>query len=387
MYGLRQQLNYCSLSTISNFLKRQKAAIGAHRTNSRGKKIAGRFLVIESDDWGAIRTPSKEALAAFEKRGLDIGNSVYKNDSLASNDDLDRLFNLLQSIRDKDQNPLALTANVIMANPDFKRIRENNFSTYHFEDFRQTLQRYPQHDKAFIKWEQAIANRLFIPQFHGREHLQYNRWLKTLRSGDKDALFCFDLGATYSGMADYSFMEAYDWDHPGDIEIQKEIIAEGLQMFKDVFGFTSKSFIAPCYNWDPALEPTLLKHGVKLVQGTRYQFAPTGSFENYTLIPHFFGEQSPLGLQYNVRNCFLEPSQLPGKDWVDSCLAQVQVAFRWNKPAVICSHRLNYIGFIDEKNRDRGLKDLGVLMQKVRKKWPDVSFVSTAQLAEMIPTD
>lgn len=372
---------------VVDFLKKQKALINAHSTNYRGKKIAGKFVIIESDDWGAIRTPSKQALEAYQAKGLDLANSVYKNDSLASNEDLDALFNLLQSIRDRKGNPLKITANTIMANPDFEKIKTSNFTQFYFEDFRETLQKYPAHNLAFAKWQKGIEEGMFMPQFHGREHLQYKRWLKVLQSGNEAALFCFDQGATYSGKADYSFMEAYDWNHPDDVVGQKDIIAEGLAMFKGVFGFASKSFIAPCYNWDTRLEMVLKSGGVKLIQGIRNQLAPTGSFGHYNSISHYFGELSQSGLKYSVRNCFLEPSMLPGKDWVDSCLAQIQNAFFWNKPAVICSHRINYIGFIDSRNRERGLRDLQTLMKKVLQKWPDVQFISTDQLDEMLASN
>ncbi|MDN3658894.1 hypothetical protein QWZ08_24840 [Ferruginibacter paludis] len=358
--------------------------MSAHINNYRGKKLHGRFLIIESDDWGAIRTPSRYALEAFKNKGLDLPNSVYKNDSLASNEDLDALFNLLQSLRDNSGNPLKLTANVIMANPDFKKIKAADFKTFYFEDFRSTLLHYPQHDQSFSRWQKAITDGLFMPQFHGREHLQYNRWLKVLQAGNEDALFCFNLGATYSGLKDYSFMEAYDWDSPTDVEEQKKVVLEGLRMFENVFGFKSKSFIAPCYNWDSALEPLLQANGVKIIQGIRYQLKPTGCFDNYQRMPHSFGEINQLGLAYNVRNCFLEPSMLPAKDWVDSCLAQIATAFLWQKPAVICSHRINYIGYIDKGNRERGLRDLKTIIRKVQSKWPDVQFISTDQLDEML---
>lgn len=369
---------------VFNFLKKQKAIIGAHQINSKGKRLAGRFLIIESDDWGAVRTPSKQALISFEKRDLDLAKSIYKNDSLASNNDLDELFNVLHSVRDGNGNPLKITANAIMANPDFEKIKATGFTQFYFEDFRKTLLKYPNHDNAFTKWQQAIAEQIFMPQFHGREHLQYNRWLKVLQSGNKDALYCFDFGATYSGKADYSFMEAYDWDSPDEVENQKTVVAEGLTMFENIFGFASASFIAPCYNWDTKLESVLKAKGVKLIQGIRNQLMPTGSFGNYKAMPHYFGETNQLGLKYSVRNCFLEPSQLPGKDWVDSCLAQIQTAFLWQQPAVICSHRINYIGFIDQRNRDRGLNDLKMLMKRVLNKWPDVQFISTDQLENLL---
>ncbi len=366
---------------LINFLKNQKATFGAHLINSKGRKVQGKFLIIESDDWGAIRTPSKEALKEFEKRGLALAGSIYKNDSMASDEDLDELFNLLLSIHDLDGNPLKFTANAIMANPDFEKIKATGYTRFYFEDFRETLLKYPAHSHAFSKWQEAMRQGIFEPQFHGREHLQYKRWLRVLQAGNEDALACFALNATYSGRGDYSFMEAYDWDQPGDIEEQKEVLAEGLTMFENTFGYPSTTFIAPCYNWDSELEPTLRSAGIKIIQGLKNQLAPTGVFNKYTLTPHFFGERNQCGISYNIRNCFLEPSQLPNKDWVDSCLAQIQNAFLWQKPAVICSHRINYIGFINKENRERGLRDLKRLMKTVLKKWPDVRFISTDQLA------
>jgi hypothetical protein len=371
------------VSSISNFLNQQKPKLRAHLTNSKGKNIQGKYLIIESDDWGAIRTPSKNALQAFKNKGLDVANSVYKNDSLASNDDVDMLFNLLQSFKDSNGRSLVLTANVIMGNPNFEKIKASNYSHYYYQNFTDTFLQYPAHNQVFSKWQQAISNGLFMPQFHGREHLQFNRWLKVLQAGNQNALFCFDNGATYSGKADYSFMEALDWDNPTDVDLQKKIITEGLTMFKNTFGFPSTSFIAPCYNWDSALENHLQASGINIIQGTRFQFAPTGTFEKYNLIPHFFGQKNSNGIVYNVRNCFLEPSINNNKDWVDTCLAEISAAFLWNKPAVICSHRINYVGFINEQNRDRGLNDLAAVIKIVLKKWPDVQFISTNQLTEL----
>lgn len=371
------------MSSFNNFINQQKPKLRAHLTNRKGKKIVGKYIIIESDDWGAIRTPSKNALQAFKNKGLDVANSVYKNDSLESNEDVDMLFNVLQSFKDVNGRSLVITANVIMGNPDFEKIKESNFTQYHYQHFTDTLNQYPNHHQVFSSYQKATANGLFMPQFHGREHLQFARWLKVLQTGNANALFCFNYGATYSGKADYSFMEALDWDSPTDVELQKNIITQGLTMFKNTFGFNSTSFIAPCYNWDSALENHLHNNGIDIIQGTRFQFSPTGTFEKYHLIPHYFGQKNSSGTMYNIRNCFLEPSINSNKDWVDTCLAEISAAFLWNKPAVICSHRINYVGFINEKNRDRGLHDLSAVIKKALKKWPDVQFISTNQLLEM----
>ena len=84
-----------------------------------------------------------------------------------------------------------------------------------------------------------------------------------------------------------------------------------------------------------------------------------------------------------VRNCLLEPAGT-GADWVGSCLRNMAWAFRFGKPAVIGSHRYNYIGSIDPANRDEGLRQLGTLLKEVVRRWPDVWFLSSPELGEMI---
>ena len=360
-----------------------KSFAAAADINRKGKNVKEKLIIIESDDWGAIRTPSRETLAYFEQKGFDIANSIYKNDALASQDDLEQLFDVLQKYKGSDGNPAVITANAIMANPDFEKIKANDFQQYFYEDFTETLKRYSKHRNNFELWEQGRNNKVFHPQFHGREHLNIKRWMKALQSKNEAVMASFDQQTTYSGKADYSFMEAYDWDVPEDVNEHKTIIADGLRIFEEKFGFKPKSFIAPCYNWDTKLEPFLAENGIEWIQSLRSQLQPSGIFGQYQPIRHSFGHQQN-GLRYNTRNCFFEPSMLPQKDWVNSCLAQIQAAFLFSKPAVLCSHRINFIGFIDPKNGERGLRDLDLLLKAIVKKWPDAKFITTDELSDYI---
>jgi hypothetical protein len=42
------------------------------------------------------------------------------------------------------------------------------------------------------------------------------------------------------------------------------------------------------------------------------------------------------------------------------------------------------MGTLDPANRDRGLKQLSQLLKAVVKKWPDVEFLSSDQLGDLI---
>lgn len=349
--------------------------------NRKGLSIEGKYLLIESDDWGAIRTPSREALKEMSHKGLIHSDNVYRFDALASEDDLNYLFDLLSKYKDEEGNPPVFTANTIVANPDFEKIKDSNFQQYYYESFLETFKKYPAHENNFKIWKKGISEGFFKPQCHGREHVNVNRWMKEVRSGNEKVLTSFNHGSTYAGYDDYSFMEALDWDEKKEVEDHTGIVNEGLDLFKEIFGYASKSFIAPCYCWDPEIERILAIKGIEWIQGVRKQFMPRGGFKNYEPKIHSFGELNKLNMRYNIRNCVFEPSMSKQKDWVSSCLAKIANAFYWNKPAVITSHRINYVGFIDEKNRDRGLKQLDELLYRITKNWPDIRFISTDQLS------
>ena len=241
-----------------------KSYLGAFRYNKGGKKLKEKLIIIESDDWGAIRTPSKEALSAFHEKGFSLKSNIYNADALESRTDLEGLFEVLNSVAGSDGKPAKLTANTIMANPDFDKIKSSDYQQYFYEKLDTTFDRYPEHQNNLELWKKGKTEGIFEPQFHGREHLNYKRWLKALQSGDEGVLYSFNWGATYSGKGDYNFMEAFDWDSPDDIPDQEEVIKEALELFREYFGTDSSTFIAPCYNWDPGLE----KPWQKMISGS-----------------------------------------------------------------------------------------------------------------------
>lgn len=361
-----------------------RARLGAVRANWRGSIVKGRLVVIESDDWGAIRTPSRAALEKMKKHGLLSSDSVYCNDALETSDDLARLYEVLSSVKGADGRPAVMTGNTIVSNPDFEAIHASGYEQYAFEPTTATCARNPATRNVPALWLQGMAEGIYRPQFHGREHLHHRRWLARLRGGDELTRFCFALGSTSSGQGDYSFMEALDWDSANEVRIQAEELVEGLAIFREIFGYSSESFIAPCYTWDPALDAILAIDGVRWIQGIRAQRRPTGDTGGYTVIRHFFGQRNAHGQRYNVRNVHFEPVMTPNLDVVDRALAQIAIAFAFRRPAVINTHRVNYIGSIEPKNSDLGLSKLQALLEGITKRWPDVTFITTDQLSEYL---
>lgn len=351
-----------------------------------------RIIVIESDDWGSIRMPSKQVYNLFLEKGVHVNKDPYcKYDSLATAQDLEALFNVLTSVKDKNGRNAVLTADTIVANPVFEKIKESGFKEYFYEPFTETLKRSPLHDNAFELWQEGVSAGIFRPQLHGREHLNVKKWLRTLRSGDEITKLSFDLGtfgltSSVDPRIINNYMGAFNSGLDEDIKEYDKILTEAQELFTNIFGYKSESFIATTYTWNPKIEESLKRNEVKYLQGLVSQRIPVDDDTNFKYKNNNYqGKKSKTGLTYLMRNAFFEPTHFRDKfDVVNNCLERINIAFRWNKAAVISSHRLNYIGCIDPKNRDRNLLLLKKLLNEIIRKWPDVEFVSSDHLGKII---
>lgn len=356
--------------------------------NLPGTRTHRQLLVIESDDWGSIRMPNKETYKVLQHLGAEPEKDPYlKYDSLASEEDLQALFEVLSKVKDSKGNPAKVTANCVVANPDFEEIKKNNFKAYIYEPFTQTLKNYPRHAQSFSLWKEGMHNQLFWPQYHGREHLNVYQWMKDLKNNDKWLKIAFDNKmisiSSKPSQLKFGYMEGLDFLSEEEKSTKAVILSDGMQLFSSLFGYSSKSFIANCYIWDREDEKTLNDLGVKYLQGIPNQIIPTldkNKYRKHIYKPHFFGQKNKFGQRYLVRNVFFEPSLEPQKNWISDCLKRIDVAFKCKKPAIIGSHRLNYIGFIDEKNRNQNLVLLKQLLNEVVKRWPAIEFVSSDEL-------
>lgn len=374
-------------------LNNLRSKISHHNQNIRGWRSKHKIVVIESDDWGSIRMPGKKAYNRLLSNGIRVDHCPFnKYDSLASEDDLNALFDVLKKFRDFKGNHPIITANCVIANPDFEKIRNSDFNEYYFELFTETLKKYPNHKNSFKYWQQGFTEKLFYPQFHGREHLNVIRWMNALKLKLPETRLAFDLylfgiSTTITSEQRNSYLEAFAADHIND-EIQiNEIIAEGLTLFQKTFGYKSRSMIAPNYIWSDSNENTAFKQGIKCIQGQKKQITKAFVQNKVITINHYTGNTNELGQIYTVRNCVFEPSLYSKKNSIDECLSHIKSAFMWGAPAIITSHRVNFIGAIDLKNRTRNLEQFIELLSEIVKRWPDVEFMTTETLGDLILKD
>ncbi|PKD43261.1 hypothetical protein [Rhodohalobacter barkolensis] len=377
-------------STIVRGMQKFKRKLGPYITNLGGWTTDRKIIVIESDDWGSIRMPSKQVFNKCLKAGYRVDRIAYeKYDSLASENDLELLFELLSGFKDFNGNHPVITANSLVANPDFGKIEASGFKEYHYEPITETFKRYPEHGRCFNLWKEGLEQKLFYPQSHGREHLNVSMFMNALRRGDRDAIFGFKHGIPGSiprGVKGGNrYVETLNYSSVEDKEEKLEIILEGLDLFEELFGYRSDSFIPPNYLWSSDYDEKMNRYGVKYYQGNRKMKEPIPQ-GGVKLHPRTLGERNKYGQIYLVRNVLFEPSLFKNgiDDPVERCLKQVQAAFRMNKPAVICSHRINYVGYLDPKNRDRSLKMLQEVLEGILKTWPEVEFMTSVHIGRLI---
>lgn len=357
----------------------------------RGFHTKRHLVVIESDDWGSIRMPSAEVYRKLQKAGDHPENDAFlRNDCLENVADLTALFEVLTSVKDKNGSPAVMTANFAMANPDFDKIDPIN-DAYFFEPFTDTYKRYYPDQDVFSCVQDGIKSSCFVPQLHCREHMNVNRWMNDLKQQKYDTVIAFQnhmigTGASFSQENPFGYMDAFNSNFTSDAELSN-VVHEAMELFENTFGEKSETFVASCFVWNDALEKALCEVGVRGIQSGCWQNLPVCTEEGNALRRklRFTGQKNRIGQVYTVRNCTYEPAyqQTPMKS-AKECLDQIMRAFHNRKPAIINSHRFNYIGSINRENARENLKGLSWLLQTIIDNIPDAEFISTAELLRII---
>ena len=355
--------------------------------NIPGWRINRKIIVIECDDWGGIRMPSFRAREDMINKGLNISNSRFDRfDTLADEDDLSMLFDVLASVKDSEGNPAVMTPMVVIANPDFERIKKNEFRTYYYEPFTETLIRnYPGKD-VFGIWNEGINSGIFIPELHGRDHITVPIWMKKLCEGNRELLTAFEHGYVsleISGVKQSAsgFRAEFFFDNEDQKPILLNAISDSISVFHGIFGYRASIFVPANGIFHPDFDSALASGGIKFMNV--YHKMPYPANGGGLKFRRFISGQVGPGIIYYTRNCAFEPTE-EGYRGIEGTLSQIAAAFRWGKPAIISTHRVNFIGAIEPLNRENGLMELRKLLKEILKRWPDIEFMnSTSALEQM----
>jgi hypothetical protein len=366
------------------------ASIG--HTAFKSKSIEDKIVVIESDDWGSIRSPigfQDLNLIGKSKFGIDLNRSPYLTyDKLESGDDMNCLLNFLIELNEKYELQVKITLNYVTNNPDFDRIKENRFQEYYHEKFTDTYMKYYGSNSAFDLFLEGCEMGFFEAQFHGREHVNVNFWLELLRNQNKYFKFAFDnrfwgIGPDVLPSINRNIQATLDFRDESERQYICDSLISGLNEFKSIFKYTPVSFIPNNYIMHPSIEFLLYNNGIKYLQGMKKRAYPKKEFEiKRKLEMRRAGIINENGLLDLVRNCKFEPSFMNKNKVVDMCLSEISSSFFWKQPAIISMHRLNFMGGNSYENRSENLTLFRNLVLKIKDNWPTVKFKTTSELGD-----
>lgn len=365
-----------------------KQKIRKHISNALGWTSSRKIIVFESDDWGSVRIEGKEAYQALKEFGVDMDRSNFTRfDCLEQNEDLEQLFQLLNNFHDKKGNPAVFTPLSIVANPDFEKIEASGFQEYYFKTLEQFCEGKPGYDKVPDLWRSGLEMGCFQPALHGREHLNKTRWMELLRANHPAIRKAFDYGSVgvevYDGANIPLYLAAFHPEKEEEIKGFDKIIEDAGRIFYELLGVKPSYFIASNSPEPKELEPALLKAGVKYLTRYKLHRYPLGngktSFEF-----NWLGKKNKLGQIYLTRNASFEPSESLDFDSVGACLHDIELAFKWRKPAIISSHRVNFVGGVSPDNARLGREKLSELLKAIQERWPEAEFMSSMELAALI---
>jgi hypothetical protein len=364
----------------------------ANLKNSIGWKTNRKIVVFSVDDYGNVRLHSKQARAKLDEAGMKIYSRFDALDTLETKQDLEQLYEVLNSVKDKNGRSAVFTPFALPCNIDFEKMKAEDFRQFHFETLPETYKKLtaeqPQaYEGAWDLWQEGIVKGYMKPQFHGREHLNLHVFNDKLKNRDVELLTALK-NKSYTSISDEAYptmssFAALDFWDVNENETLIPIIKEGLELFEKVYGYASNYFTPPVYNIHHSLFKTLKENGIRFIDLGLVRKEHQG-LNKYKTSFNFIGKKTKDKLTIMVRNVVFEPTEDRDLDWVDFTMQQIETAFRWMKPAIISSHRVNFCGHIDQANRQKGLDALQRLLYEIVKKWPDVEFMSADELAESL---
>jgi hypothetical protein len=345
-----------------------------------------RAVVFESDDWGACEHVRNQEDAALLQPILEklTQEPVRLNSTLESPEDLQQLYQVLETARGCDGRPAVFTTFMCLGNPDYAAIAESDFHEYHDIGIDEGVPAGWERGDLIGKWREGVHRGVIAPEFHaGLHHTSPHLWLELLRSDGPQAqaarvLFEHNAYVQRQHLPEYHKMNAkaqHDWVH------------RAVQRFERIFGFLPRAGVTS--DALPMTEVIWSVNGLEIfcLKNSRnhrgevvaYHTKPWNSQDIYCPMGAY---NERLDLIYLNRNVHMDGIAFTGKvQEISKLTTAISANWQRNEPAVINTHRGNYVSLDSEKAAlgRQALRELLVwLMQQ-----NGVRFLTTAEVGQL----
>ncbi|HWL53199.1 MAG TPA: hypothetical protein VNQ90_12245 [Chthoniobacteraceae bacterium] len=340
-------------------------------------------VVFESDDWGACEhAPSagewKRQLAATPPAAWP----PYFNAKLESPAEMERLADLLDSVRDAQGRPARFTAFTCLANPDFDKISTSGFTEYYDRFVDEGFPAPWQGEGVVTAWRGAMKRGVWAPEFHTRfHHTHGGDWLALLR----------DPGETGQTARNRFAARIYSQDrhYPEYRAMSREEIAAWVRpavaAFERLFGFRPDAGVTS--DATAEVEAVWAECGIRTFCLRNFAIPGAAPLVYHTKPWNNQDPATPMGawnagtdVIYLSRNIFFEPGFDPAYSF-ETIMDHVRQVWARNEPAVFSTHRLNYVNYRPEV-AEQGLRELRRVLKRLAEV-PRIRFLTTREVAAL----
>ncbi len=336
-------------------------------------------VVFESDDWGACEVARHQedamALGALWERVHGARGPI--NSTLETPDDLERLYDSLEQYRGVDGQHPVFTAFTSTGNPDFERIRENDFHDYADIGIDEGFPPSWRRGDLIAKWHNGMDRGVFAPEFHSNlHHTSPLLWLELLNEDSEEgraARESFDRECYYQGkhLPEYT---------PMNVRQQHAWVESGVKRFVAAFGYQPAAAVtSDAY---PVTEVVWALNGIRTVclKNSRnnrgeivvYHTKPWNNQNPYVPMGAYDPE---IDVIYLGRNVYFESdSAQVAADAIRRCWAD-------GEPAIVSTHRSVYVS-LDQEHAVRGLQKLEALLDMLTAQ-DKVRFLTTQEVSDI----
>lgn len=345
-------------------------------------------VVFQSDDWGFCAwLPDSTALAELGPR-IDTWIHEYpefKGSTLESAADVDRLAEVLGSVRGGDGRPALMQPGYVLTSPDFDRIIGSDYTEYSDRILADDLPGW-ERPGLLEAVERARGAGVWAPEFHGVSHENTTALMRLLREGDPETRAAFELKV----MVNDEPRDDHEDDPSRPLERRAADVQRGVKLFEQLFGRHPHSVSAPNYRWDESTEDLWASVGISVVQSWRLQTTSNAGISelerNWRRVSRPMGAYDPdKDLLYLYRNAFFEPSANLDTAPVaiaDETMRAITHAWKHDRPAIICTHRMNYARLSPAESA-HSLEALRALLQRIVAADPRVVFLTDVEVRQL----
>lgn len=349
------------------------------KMNHAGFRVGRPLVLLQSDDWGRVGVRDEEGREELCAAGLNLGERPYDLYSLETAADVGALAEMLESVRDSVGEPACLEMNFLTANVDFQASAAKNFRGIVLKPLAEGLPGHWQRPGLFEAYSQGIQKRVFTPSLHGTTHFCQQAVTEALAQDGERAKLLRSLWSAESPYIHWRMpWVGYEYWNSNrqpskrflEAKEQKRWIAFAAESHQAFFGDRAVSACAPGYRANETTARLWREQGIRVAQNGPGAMRP----------PHF----DRFGVLHTYRVLDFEPSLNPELR-LEDCLAAATNWFAAGVPFIISVHSINFHSTL-APFRQRTLPLLRDLLCALGKSHPDVLFVNSRQLLEIIET-